>query len=75
VTLFYLCVPPAEMAIARVAERVRQGGHSIPDEVVRRRFKAGWENFERIYRPIVDAWALYDNAGPEPRLVDWGEQP
>src|SRR2546428_5753439 len=35
---------------------------------------AGWQNFERVYRPLVDAWAVYDNSGPEPKLVDWGEQ-
>lgn len=73
VTLFYLALPSAEMAIARVAERVSQGGHHVPDAIVRRRFAGGWKNFERIYRDAVDAWVLYDNAGKEPRLIDWGE--
>lgn len=75
VSLLFLSLPSADVAIGRVAERVRQGGHSVPEDVVRRRFVAGLENFERIYRPLVDAWALFDNAGTEPVLVDWGENP
>lgn len=62
------------MAIARVAKRVRQGGHHVPDAIVQRRFASGWKNFERVYRDAVDAWALYDNAGKEPKLIDWGER-
>jgi predicted ABC-type ATPase len=73
VSLFFLSLPTAEMAIARVAERVKQGGHSIPVDVIRRRFEAGRRNFEQHYRTAVDAWALYDNAGEEPSLLEWGE--
>jgi predicted ABC-type ATPase len=75
VSLFFLSLPTAEMAIARVAERVRQGGHAIPEDVIRRRFEAGRRNFDRRYRAAVDAWALYDNAGEEPVLIEWGEAP
>jgi hypothetical protein len=60
---------------ARVAQRVRQGGHHIPEETIRRRFAAGRRNFESLYAPLVDAWALYDNAGPQPVLLDWSEKP
>lgn len=74
VRLIFLSVPSPEVAIARVAERVRQGGHGIPDEVVRRRFYAGLQNFEHLYRPLVDEWSLYDNAGAQPVLVDEGER-
>lgn len=49
---------PAEEAIARVAQRVRQGGHDIPEAVVRRRFAGGKNNFDRLYAPPVDAWDL-----------------
>ncbi len=73
VSLFFLSLPSADMAVARVAERVRQGGHDIPEPVIRRRFLAGRENFERHYRAAVDAWALYDNSGDEPTLLEWGE--
>ena len=75
VKLFFLTLPSAEMAIARVAERVRQGGHNVLPEVIRRRFAAGRTNFDRLYRDLVDAWALYDNSGDEPQLIDWSEKP
>ncbi len=74
VGLVFLSMPSAEAAIARVAARVRQGGHSIPSDVIRRRFFAGRSKFEHVYRQLVDEWALYDNAGAEPVLVDWGER-
>lgn len=74
VKLIFLKLDSAEEAIARVAQRVRQGGHTIPEPVVRRRFAAGLTNFEQVYAPAVDAWALYDNAGPEPMLLDWSER-
>jgi predicted ABC-type ATPase len=56
ITLFFLALPSVEVAIARVAERVRQGGHHIPEAVIRRRFAAGKTNFDRRYRAAVDAW-------------------
>lgn len=74
VSLFFLGLPTAEVAIARVAERVQQGGHNIPEPVIRRRFAAGKANFERDYRAAVDAWALYDNSGDEPVMIEWGER-
>lgn len=73
VTLFFLSLPSAEMAINRVAERVKQGGHHIPEDVIRRRFESGMRNFETHYRAIVDAWALYDNSNDEPVMIEWGE--
>jgi predicted ABC-type ATPase len=73
VSLFFLRLNSVELAIARVAERVRQGGHDIPESVIRRRFLAGWKNFETHYRSAVDAWAVYDNSGDEPLLMEWGE--
>jgi predicted ABC-type ATPase len=73
VSLFFLCLPDAETAIARVAERVRQGGHDIPAEVIRRRFTAGLHNLENRYKSAVDTWAKYDNVGERPTLLEWGE--
>ena len=74
VSLFFLTLPNVETAIARVAARVRQGGHDIPEPVIRRRFALGWNNFQRRYRQAVDDWALYDNAGAEPVMLEWGER-
>ena len=73
VSLFFLSLPDAEVAIARVAERVRQGGHHIPEDVIRRRFVAGLRNFDTVYKPAVDAWAKYNNVGESPVLLEWGE--
>jgi predicted ABC-type ATPase len=74
VSLFFLSLPSVDLAIARVAERVRQGGHDVAEAVIRRRFTSGLGNFERHYRAAVDAWALYDNSGDEPVLIEWGER-
>ncbi len=63
-----------ELALARVAARVAQGGHNVPEEVVRRRFRTGLRNFEEIYKNLVDAWILYDNSGSTPVLLDWREK-
>lgn len=73
VSLFFLSLPDTETAIARVAERVRQGGHDIPEAVIRRRFAAGLRNFEEIYKAEVDTWALLDNAGETPVLIELEE--
>lgn len=73
VSLFFLSLPDADAAIARVAERVRQGGHAIPESVIRRRFAAGLRHFHEAYKASVDAWAHYDNAGEYPILLEWGE--
>lgn len=73
VSLYFLSLPDPEAAIARVAERVRQGGHDIPEPVIRRRFAAGLQNLEAIYKPAVDRWAVFDNAGREPVLIEWAE--
>jgi predicted ABC-type ATPase len=73
VSLFFLSLPDVETAIARVAERVRQGGHDVPEAVIRRRFVTGWQNFRRRYKQAVDDWALYDNVGSSPIMLEWGE--
>jgi predicted ABC-type ATPase len=73
VSIYFLALPSVEAAIGRVVERVRQGGHDIPEPVIRRRFIAGLRNFNEHYKAMVDVWALYDNSGPEPVLLEWGE--
>jgi predicted ABC-type ATPase len=51
---------------------VREGGHNIPEPVIRRRFASGLGNFENLYKPLVDEWALYDNSASEPVLIEEG---
>ena len=69
VKLIFLSLPDVEIAIERVATRVIQGGHNVPEEVIRRRFAHGIANFER-YKLLVDSWQLYDNSGAPPVLLD-----
>jgi predicted ABC-type ATPase len=75
VELIFLGLPSIEVAMARVAARVQQGGHDIPVDVIRRRFQSGSANFENVYKKLVDAWLLYDNSGHCPQLIDQGVKP
>ena len=68
--LVFLSLPTPEIAIARVAERVRSGGHNIPEQTIRRRFKAGLHNLFELYMPLSDTWCVYLNVAPgEPQRV------
>jgi predicted ABC-type ATPase len=72
VKLFFLRLASPELAIARVRQRVKAGGHNVPEDTIRRRFASGLRNFEEIYKPIVDEWALYDNSSRTSLLVEEG---
>ena len=74
VKLWFLSLPSDDIAVSRVALRVLQGGHNIPEDVIRRRFKAGLENFYERYSKVVNSWALYDSSGLEPKLIDWSKK-
>jgi predicted ABC-type ATPase len=73
VKLFFLSLTSPAEAIARVAERVSQGGHNVLEDVVRRRFDVGLVNFKTIYRYEVNYWRWYDNSGDTPTVIDQGE--
>ena len=72
VKLFYLRLPSPDLAVDRVRLRVSEGGHDVPEALIRRRFHASWRNFENIYRSLVDEWKIYDNSGPKPILLETG---
>jgi len=74
VMLFFLWLPSAEMAVARVENRVKQGGHFVPPEDVRRRYGNGVQNLFRLYRPLLDGWWLYDASRLPPKLIAKEEQ-
>lgn len=74
VTLFFLSLPKPEDAIVRVRQRVSQGGHHVPEVVIRRRFAAGWRNFRTIYQYEVDDWFWFDNSGSIPVLIERGSE-
>ena len=67
--LFFLWIPTVEMALARIADRVRRGGHEIPESVVRRRFHKGIDHLFGLYQPLLDTWTLFDNSGIVQRLI------
>lgn len=63
--LFFLWLKNVELAILRVKERINTGGHSVPEETIRRRYAAGLKNFFNLYSPIADSWQFYDNSNAE----------
>jgi predicted ABC-type ATPase len=67
--LYFLWLPSADMAVERVAHRVKRGGHYVEEPVVRRRYSAGIKNLFRHYRPVLDRWILFDNSGAEPKVI------
>lgn len=72
--LFYLWVPKVELAIARVVHRVEQGGHNVPEDVIRRRFDAGSRNLLQVYLPLMDSWHIFNNSTLVPSLIASKEQ-
>lgn len=70
--LFYFWVRDAEFAVARVATRVRAGGHDIPPETVRQRYGRSIRNFFELYMPHLTTWKVYDNTDGDYRLIAEG---
>jgi len=70
--LVFLWLPSADLAVARVTDRVRLGGHAVPEETVRRRYRAGLRSFFGLYQPLTTTWRMYDNSTHEPRLIASG---
>jgi predicted ABC-type ATPase len=69
ISLFFLCIPSIELAIQRIKDRVREGGHNVPAEDVRRRFFRGINNFFKVYEPLLDVWMMFDNSKAKPVLI------
>lgn len=70
--LVFLWLPSADFAVARVADRVRSGGHNVPEETIRRRYLSGLRNFFSLYLPLASAWRLYDSSNLVPGLIAGG---
>jgi predicted ABC-type ATPase len=70
--LVFLWLPNADFAVARVADRVRLGGHAVPEETVRRRYRSGLRNFFGLYQALTTTWRMYDNSVQEPLLIASG---
>ncbi len=75
VHLIFLWLSSAGLAVERVAQRVRLGGHVVPEKTIRRRYAAGLRNFFTLYRPLATTWRIYDNSeAGQPRLVATGQR-
>ncbi len=72
INLIYFWLQSADLAVERVARRVADGGHSIPEEVIRRRYDRGRKNLISLYLPVCDGWMIFDNSGSFPKLVAEG---
>jgi len=71
--LLFLYLPSDDLAVERVKARVRAGGHDVPEETIRRRYRSGISLFFSTYQPLVDTWKMYDNSSiADPQLIAWG---
>lgn len=69
INLIYFWLHSPDLAVERVARRVASGGHSIPEDVIRRRYDRGRKNLINLYLPLCDGWIIYDNSEPTTRIV------
>ena len=67
--LFFLWIPSVELAVARIKNRVAEGGHDVPMMDVRRPFGRSVQNFFKLYRSLLDSWTLFDNSTTRPSLI------
>jgi predicted ABC-type ATPase len=72
VEIIYLQLASPKLALRRIAGSVRQGGHNVKKADVLRRFSRSWLNFQATYRPLADAWTVYDNSTRPPTLIESG---
>lgn len=71
--IVFLWLPNADFALFRVQERVKMGGHNVPEEIIRRRYYSGIRNFFQIYQPLAETWNFYDNSASLcPSLIAMG---
>ena len=70
VEIVFLSLQSVQLALQRIASRVREGGHDVPRIDVIRRFDRSWKNFQALYRPLAHTWSVYDNSEDTPRLLE-----
>lgn len=70
VELIYLRPPSADFSVDRVARRVAQGGHGIPEDTLRRRFALSLDYLETVYKPLVDSWEVYASSDEGLELLE-----
>lgn len=72
IILFYFWINSVELALERIADRVKNGGHDIPEEVVRRRYTRSLDNLVNLFFPITDYWFILNNSENKPKLIAEG---
>jgi predicted ABC-type ATPase len=72
IEIIYLHLSSPRLALRRIAARVKQGGHNVPQKDVLRRFDRSWRNFRRTYSVLADEWTVYDNSARSPRVLEQG---
>lgn len=72
VTLVYFWLSSENLAVRRVEVRVREGGHNIPENVIRRRYKKGLANFFNLFQPLVHNWMFIDNSNGDYKIMAQG---
>jgi len=70
IEIIFLKLQSPQLALRRIAARVKQSGHDVAQADVLRRFKRGWENFTNVYKPLAESWEVYDNSGNRFRLIE-----
>ena len=70
IEIVFLRLGSVQLALKRIADRVRQGGHNVPAIDVARRFHRGWVNFRTTYSGLADSWVVYDNTSEQPCLIE-----
>jgi len=71
--IFFLWISNVKLALERIRLRVQNGGHHIPEAIVRRRFGRSLPNFLRFYKPLADSWTIFDNSGDVPKMIAFEE--
>lgn len=73
--LTFLWLRSPDLAVHRVRERVRAGGHDVTEQIIRRRYAAGLKNFWKFYQSLANTWAVYDNSdSPNPIMIAQGAE-
>jgi predicted ABC-type ATPase len=71
--IFFLWISNVKLALERIQLRVQNGGHHIPEAIVRRRLGRSLPNFFRFYKPLADSWTIFDNSGDVPKMIAFEE--
>jgi predicted ABC-type ATPase len=69
VHILFLWLPEVELSLSRIRDRVLEGGHNVPEPIVRRRYERSIKNFLQVYRSKADFWTLFDNSGSAPATI------